>query len=132
MALSEESRVRRGRTHQVNIQMTFISWSLEFLTGTIALAFILLKIIDDDTILKYVILSLDMSLNSIIIPGSYLLNNEVNRSLIATRGWYKTIRNTLCPAWRKERGPVEQDPPINGNASPPKIPTISGNINSAD
>ena len=116
----------------VGLQMTFISWSLEFLVGIIATAGILFKLGGDDKAWKYVILPLDLFLNSIIIPGSYLLNNEVNRGLIAARGWYDTIKNKLLPIWHNEIQPEQPEPPIELNVLPPPIPTISGNINALE
>ena len=116
----------------VNLHMTFISWALEFLAGIVAIAGILFKLRGDGNTWKYVILPLDLFLNSIIIPGSYLVNNEVNRSLIATRGWYEVIRNTLLPAWHNQIAPEQPEPPIELNVLPPPIPTISGNINALE
>ena len=37
IALSEESRRKRRRTNKVNIQMTVLSWFLEFINGLVGL-----------------------------------------------------------------------------------------------
>ena len=62
-ALDEDARIKRGRTRTVNLQMTFISWSLEFITGIITMAFIL---INRDNIWKMVLLALDICINFIV------------------------------------------------------------------
>ena len=96
------------------------------------MAGILFKLGGDAKAWRYVIVPLDLFFNSIIIPGSYLLNNDVNRSLIAARGWYETVSNNLLPRWHNQIQPEQPEPPIELNVLPPPIPTISGNINALE
>ena len=129
-ALSDDARIKRGRTRTVNLQMTFISWSLEFISGIITMAFI--YIIHHgiyDNISKHVLLALDICINSIVIPGSYLLNSEVNKSLIVAGGWYRAIRNLLLPARHNQ---IQPEPPIELNVIPRPIASISGNIDALE
>ena len=84
VALSEESRIKRGRQRTVNIQMTITSWSLEFVTGVILI--IVITVVQCAEVERFwpggSFIALDAILNSIVIPSSYLLNNEVNKALI--------------------------------------------------
>ena len=109
--------------------MTAISWFLEFGTGMIALASNIISgnpDSNDDLIFSIVII--DACLNFILIPSSYLLNNEVNKTLIIAEGWCRIFRrrvqsNKVIPAANN----VEGDQIVSDLQHAP-IRTISGNL----
>ena len=107
--------------------MTFISWFLEFTTGVGGVVIRLFNDLDIDIINWLVFI--DVCLNFIIIPSSYILNNEVNKKLIIANGWCKGFRrlfqtNKVNPVQNEELELAVVPAPV-----PPPIPTISGNIN---
>ena len=114
--------------------MTVLSWSLEFITGGFGIAiyfgfqferFATRNLIENLAIWGWII---DTCLNFIIIPSSYILNNEVNKALIIAHGWYKSLRsclrtNTINPVPNED---IERN--VLPNAIPAPIPTVSGHI----
>ena len=133
IALSEESRRKRRRTNKVNIQMTVLSWFLEFINGLVGLV-IRFNTTNpySDANLIVLIVFLDASINFIVIPSSYLFNNEVNKTMIIADGWYKMfkgrfISNKVAPA---PTNAENIDAP--SCLQPPPICTISGNLSALD
>ena len=104
-SLSEESILKRRRRHTIGIQITFISWLLELLSGIIMFTrhsngtflFVLSDRFDseDSTINSQIHESFTAYFgavaNFILVPGSYLLNNEVVKLEILSRGWRRFI-----------------------------------------
>ena len=126
-ALSEESKIKRRRTKTVNVQMTLISWCLEFTTGIWAMLLTHFSVTDELAVAS--IFLADACLNFIVIPGSYLFNNEATKQHIIAEGWRKWFNHffrshRVAPA--ENDGQVEA--PIALNPMPRPIPTISGNI----
>ena len=96
--LSEESKIKRRKTNKVSIQMTVISWSLEFLTGYLGMSAVYLARSNNksvDEILAIVIV--DTFLNFILIPSTYVFNNDVNKTVIRTEGWCKFFTTCFRP-----------------------------------
>ena len=98
--LSEESRIKRHRKTTINLQMTVISWSLEFVAGLTSLIMLVRYllpagnlVIDSYSQTRYFIILLPMFLNFIIIPSSYLLNTEICKTFIIAQGWCKWFTN---------------------------------------
>ena len=123
--LSEESKRKRQRSNTINIQMTFISWSLEFIAGVTYLPVRFIKIQS----LAMVLIMLDIILNFIFIPMSYVLNNDVNKAIIVAHGWLQGFRRLLSPGSivvpeQQENG----ENPGNPDIVPNPIPSVSGNI----
>ena len=111
--------------------MSFISWSLEFITGGIGLTIYFLAT-EINTVVCFALL--DVCLNFVIIPSSYILNTEVTKAFIIAQGWCKSFRCFFCsnqvgPAPNED---IEMDAMPNvipaSNVIPAPIPTISGNI----
>ena len=100
---------------------------MEFTTGIVAM---LLRFnFTDELVAPFLVLA-DACLNFIVIPGSYIFNNEATKQHIIAEGWRKWFNNffrshRVAPA--ANDGPVEA--PIELNPMPRPIPTISGNIN---
>ena len=88
--LSEDSKQRRRRRNTVNLQMTIFAWSLEFVAGIVNL-FVGIETWKNGNIdfITYMVI-FDGFLNFIIIPSSYLLNNEVTKTAIYVGGWIQT------------------------------------------
>ena len=105
--IMENRQERRRRTTIVNIQITFISWSMELLSG---LCLIIVRFYSTNKLLKEWLMFADVCFNFIIIPSTYILNNEVTKRVIVIENWYEGIRNFL-----NLRGDAEEDvQPRNG------------------
>ena len=110
--------------------MTVFSWSLEFITGLVLLA-INIKIRNPETnvdLISFMVI-FDAFLNFIIIPSSYILNNEVMKKIIMSEGWGKIFRG--CKKSNKidpDRNYLEGNGGEVANVQPVPIPTVSGNI----
>ena len=81
--LSKESQMKRRRQKIVNIQMTIISWSIEFITGLVRLSTYFLGT-EASKVLVLILTSI--FLNFILIPCLYLLSAEVCKVFVFTRG----------------------------------------------
>ena len=75
MLLSEDDRRKRGRQFVVGIQMTVISWCLEFVAGVIVMTSAVSVITGAEG--GQGKLLPDLFFSFIVIPASYLLNNEI-------------------------------------------------------
>ena len=129
IALSEESIIKRRRKNKVNIQMTGISWLIEFGTGMIAMAInIYSKNPDSNDDLICSIIIVDACLNFILIPSSYLVNNEVNKTLIIAEGWCRIFKRRVKS--NKVNPSVENanEAQIVADQQQAPICTISGNV----
>ena len=110
--------------------MTVFSWSLEFITGLVLLV-INIKIHNPETnvdLISFMVI-FDAFLNFIVIPSSYILNNEVMKKFIMAEGWWKIFRgrinsNKIDP----DRNSLEGNDGGIANVQPVPIPTVSGNI----
>ena len=128
--LSETSKTKRRRINVVNLQMTVFSWSLEFITGLVLLV-INTTIHNPETnvdLISFMVI-FDAFLNFIIIPSSYILNNEVMKKIIMAEGWFKIFRgrmksNKIDP----DRNSLEGNDGTVTNVEPVPISTVSGNI----
>ena len=90
--LSKDSRARRSKRQVINLQMAVIAWSLEFISGLLLLIYWFLS---EDKNHQLALIMTDILLRFIVIPGSYLLNTEVNKALIVAEGWWKSLRTTF-------------------------------------
>ena len=111
--------------------MTVFSWSLEFITGLVLLV-INIKIHNPETnvdLITFMVI-FDAFLNFIIIPSSYILNNESMKEIIMAEGWCKIFggrkkSNKIDPDGNNQ----EDNDRFVENLQPVPIPTVSGNIN---
>ena len=93
--LTEEYKLKRHKQTKVSIQMTVISWSLEFLTGLLNMTAMYISRNEETNVdVIMVIVIVDTSLNFILIPSTYVFNNEMNKTFIMAEGWWKII--TRC------------------------------------
>ena len=136
MALSDDYRKRRHRRYTISLQMTVTSWSLELVTGIIALGNTLFfshhEIFNTTT---QILVFTHVFLYFVVIPGSYLLNTEVSKNLIVEQGWGKILpfhrsRNRVAPAPDEdiEMNSIHENNPVEQH-SPDHVPIISGNVN---
>ena len=110
--------------------MTIFSWSLEFITGLV-ITYWNINIHNPETntdLIAFMVI-FDALLNFIIIPSSYILNNEVIKKIIMAEGWCKILRgrmklNKIDP----DRNSIECNEGAVANLQPVPIPTVSGNI----
>jgi hypothetical protein len=128
--LSEDSKLKRRRIGKVNIQMTAISWLLELFTGLVAMG-ITIHSQNPESDIDFIacIIIIDACLNFILIPSSYLLNNEVNKTMIIAGGWCRIFRRRVQRSNKVNPAPnnVERAQP-DPNLQPAPIRTISGNV----
>ena len=129
--MSDAAKIKRTRRNTINIQMSFLSWSLEFIAGIIFLVSDL--VYKDITELYLYLLFIDNTLTFVIIPSSYILNTEVIKDFIIANGWSKPIR-TLFPSRKIGQAPnnnneLQANPnaAISHRVATKPIPTISGN-----
>ena len=85
--LSEESRRCRRKRTTTNIQITFLCWFFEFVTGLIAFCLKYLMASLPNPAIKAIFAFSGMFLDFIIIPSLYLLNTDECKSSITTNGW---------------------------------------------
>ena len=154
--LSEEARIKRYRKKTINIQMTCISWSLEFVSGLIGMLQLVTQMKSASIFLPLAVFS--TLLNFIIIPTTYLLNTELCKAFIFAQGWWKAFRilvssNRVAPSQnsqeeqnenlyatpsskvvtsRNTNGASNKNDNTESNSDPQSdpIPTVSGNIDS--
>ena len=110
--------------------MTIFAWSLEFVTALVNL-FIAIKIHHPESNIDLItcMVIFDAFLNFIIIPSSYIMNNEVMKTAIIAGGWLQIFRrriqsNQVAPA---ENGSEKQNK-VPAYPQPRPISTVSGNI----
>ena len=127
--LSEASKLKRRREKMVNLQMTGLSWCLEFFAGISTVIRILVG--NGPWPIKFVAILFDVCFNFILIPTSYLLNTEVYKSPIIANGWWQSFRKKFCLRCTRR---VEPEQVVDTKASdqrkvmPQPIPSIAGNI----
>ena len=94
--LSEESIRKRHRRNTIGIQITVISWLLEFFAGIINLSrYWMMQINQDSDWTDRLFLLFDTFVFIVLIPGSYLLNNEAVKLCIHAKGWTTFIINRI-------------------------------------
>ena len=123
-SLSEEYILKRRRRLTIGIQITIISWLLELLSGIIMFTrhsngtflFVLSDRFDseDSTINSQIHESFTAYFgavaNFILVPGSYLLNNEVVKLEILSRGWRRFIGSKVAQFLQRNNSPNEIHP----------------------
>ena len=93
LALPENARRKRNRQVNISIQMTILTWSLELITGIVALSMYFISSHDDSLqTANIVLVLLTHFLHFIIIPSAYNLNNGVVKECILKNGWLRSLR----------------------------------------
>ena len=128
--LSETSKQKRRRRNVINLQMTIIAWSLEFVTGLVNLL-IGVKTSNPESNVDFIacMVIIDGFLNFIIIPSSYILNSDVLKTAIIASGWFQFFRQLILSnkvePLQKDDNQQENAPP---DPQPRPISSVSGNI----
>ena len=112
--------------------MTVISWSLEFIAGLAAFS-VNVQIDDPEASMDFIACGvlLDAFVNFIILPSSYILNNEVMKTVIIAEGWCKLFRVRMCSnkvATCPPKNKVKENVRNLKRPLPIPISTISGNV----
>jgi hypothetical protein len=96
--LSEESIRKRRRRNVIGIQIAVISWMLEFLAGIIYMSrYWLMQTNQDSEWTDRLFALFDVFMCHVLIPVSYLMNNEAVKMLIRAKGWTTFLRSKLLP-----------------------------------
>ena len=92
--MSEPRLARRKRTTVVNFQITFLSWIMELVGGwMIIIARFLVP--RNNTTVKVWLWFADHCFNFIIIPCTYIINNDGTKQVIIGQNWSEGIRSVL-------------------------------------
>ena len=92
LVLPENARRRRNRQVNISIQMTTLTWSLELITGIVALSVYFIVAHNDSLQAANTVLVLLMHvLHFIIIPSAYNLNTRVVKDCIMKNGWLRSL-----------------------------------------
>ena len=91
--LSDEARQNRSHRYKISLQISFLSWLVEFITGSIVIVDYFWSISDSDFYhWMYWITALDVFLCGVIVPIAYILNTEVIKSYLYNSGWMITFK----------------------------------------
>ena len=88
--LSDNAKRSRKHTQTVNIQMSVITWLIEFITGCL----LMMNFTMSDNITIIIIISFfDVVMTFVLIPGAYILNTEVVKTRVIENGWFRSLRS---------------------------------------
>ena len=111
--LSEASILKRRRKNIIGIQITVISWTLEFLSGSLLLIRHLINIgtfqtVKDSKCMDQIFILIGFFITNILVPGSYLLNDEAKKLFILAKGWTSFFQNHLIKCFQGKE-PFNED-----------------------
>ena len=84
----------RKRTRTVNIQISFLTWLVEFSSGFL---FLFTFMLDNDINIIILFFFFDIVLLFVLIPGAYILNTEAIKALFIESGWFSSLRSLFMP-----------------------------------
>ena len=88
--LNDSAKRSRKHTQTVNIQMSVMTWSIEFITGFL----LMMNFTMSDNITIIIIISfIDVVMAFVMIPGAYFLNAEDMKTRVIKNGWFRSIRS---------------------------------------
>ena len=94
--LSEEARTRRSHNYKYSLQLSVISWSIEFVTGCLILIDYSLEESNNTFYFWWYVHPLvDIFLTGVVIPSAYVLKSDLFREFLYNFGWLRTIRKLL-------------------------------------
>ena len=86
--LSDNAKRSRKHTQTVNIQMSVMTWAIEFITGCL----LMMNFTMSDNITVIVIINfIDVVMTFVLIPGAYILNTEVMKTRVIENGWFRSL-----------------------------------------
>ena len=96
-AMSEEARRNRAHRQKVSLQISILSWMVEFITGALIMLDYLLAISDSDFYdWMCWLVALDVFLCGVVIPSAHVLNTENVKEFLYGSGWMKTFKKLCC------------------------------------
>ena len=115
--LSEDSILKRRRKNVIGMKITAISWMLEFLSGFI----LLLRFRHYQTIKEHewtdkIFHLFGLALTTILIPGSYLLNDEAHKLLILAKGWRSFFQENVVKGFQRNEPSNENNEFVRNNS----------------
>ena len=91
--LSDEAKTRRSHNYKCSLQLSVVSWSIEFVTGCLMLIDYCLELSNDTFhIWMYVHPLVDIFLSGVVIPSAYILKSDLFREFLYNFGWLHTLR----------------------------------------
>ena len=91
--LSDEARQDRSHRYKTSLQISFLSWLVEFMTGSVVIVDYFWSLSDSDFYhWMYWITGLDVFLCGVVIPSAYILNTEVIKQYLYNFGWMMTFK----------------------------------------
>ena len=87
--LNDNAKRRRKHTETVSIQLSVVTWLIEFITGVLLIT---LFTLGDNVAIIIIIGLLDTIMSFVAIPGAYILNTEIMKSKIIQNGWFRSLR----------------------------------------
>ena len=122
--LDNDCLLIRRRTNRVNIKITFLSWTLEFLTGIFV---ILVRVYKINQLIHWAYL-IDVCLVFVVIPCTYVLNREVTKQIIVFGNWYQGIKSIFCVKKPPTRQINALNEPHHYPSPPPLLKYIGNDI----
>ena len=94
--LSEEAKARRSKNFRTSLQLSVLTWSIEFVTGCLMGIDYSLGL-SDGTFYNwmYVYPLIDISLTSVVIPSAYILKSDSFRQFLYSFGWINALRKLV-------------------------------------
>ena len=127
--MSDEAKIKRRRINAVNIKMAVVSWMLEFVAGCLViLGLIFIHIGMFHTNMLRIVTTSDFCLNFILLPCTYLINNETTKRIMALESIWVGIKNIFNLYQEPDTSPAVAPPTPVPVPIPKPISTISGNI----
>ena len=90
--LNDIARRKRKKKLSVSIQISALTWILEFFTGVLMLISFLIPY--NVTLLSHLGF-FDIILSFVLIPATYILNTEVIKALFIQNGWFRSFRSFI-------------------------------------
>ena len=94
--LSEEAKTRRSKNFRSSLQLSVLTWSIEFVTGCLMGIDYSLGL-SDGTLYNwmYVYPLIDISLTGVFIPSTYILKSDSFRQFLYSFGWINALRKLV-------------------------------------
>ena len=94
-ALTEENRRWRRNTLSVNIKITFLSWIMEFIMGSAAIA--IWHLGNKSLPVPHLLTLFIITMAFIVVPFTYVLDREVTKQIIVLENWFIGIKSAFMP-----------------------------------
>ena len=108
--MSEASILKRRRKNIIGIQITVISWTLEFLSGSLLLIRLwTFQTVKDSKFMDQIFILIGFFITNILVPGSYLLNDEAYGLFILAKGWKAFFLNNVVNSFRRNEASNENN-----------------------